>query len=300
MKERVLITGASGLLAKNLAKKLTDSGYHINYLTTSKKNISNNTFYWDYSKNYIDIEALYNVSHIIHLAGFNINNNWSAKNKKLMLDSRVQTSNLIFDKCKELNIRLQTFISASAMGYYGFNQFGIKTENSEPGNDWMAKLCVKWERAADKFKTIGARVIKLRLSLVLDNNAEILLKSCISFRFGFGVVFGNGRQPFPWIHISDVIKFIHFGMKEKKLSGVFNLTSPQNISHYDFIKAIQKTKYKNAKIIYAPGLIISLLFPKKKVLLFNEFVLSSKKATNNKYQWLYPNIEDALNDLFNL
>ena len=299
MKEKILITGASGLLAKKLGKKLLDTNYNINYLTTSKKDISNKKFYWNYSKNHIDKEALQNVDHIIHLAGLNISKNWSSKNKELMFDSRVQTSKLILNKCKELNIKPKTFISASAMGYYGFYQSGIKTEDSKPGTDWMANLCVAWERAADKFEQIGSRVIKLRLSVLIDSNSDILIKTCLSFKLGFGVVFGNGNQPFPWIHIDDVTKFIIYIIEKKNINGVFNLSSPQHISHYEFIKTLQKIKYIKSKIIYAPRFLMNLLFYRKKVLLFNEVILCTQKVKKTQFKWDYPEIGAALKQLLN-
>jgi len=101
VKEKILITGFHGSLAKYLSQILDHSKYQINYLTTKKKSCSNKIFYWDCEKNYIDPKALIKTSHIIHLAGFNISNNWSEKNKEVMFDSRVKTAELLYRECQK-------------------------------------------------------------------------------------------------------------------------------------------------------------------------------------------------------
>mgnify|MGYP001437144849 CR=1 FL=1 len=217
MKEKVLITGARGAVAKKLSYLLDEEKYSIFYLTTNKNCRKNNEFYWNLCDNKIDPLALKNVNHIIHLSGYNISHSWTSKNKKIMFDSRVKTAKLIYNECYSMNIKPQTFITASAMGYYGFESSGMKKENDTAGEDWMAQLCVEWEKTANKFKTLGVRIIKLRLSLVLDKDSGVLNKILLGYKFGVGVVFGNGTQPFPWIHIKDVTRFIIFSMKEKNI-----------------------------------------------------------------------------------
>ena len=215
MKEKVLITGSSGLIAKKLGPLLVKNNFDVYYLSSNKKNLAKKTLYWNYQKNYLDPKAIQNVDHIIHLAGFNITKPWSKKNKKIMYDSRVKTSNLLLNECKKLNIKPTSFISASAMGYYGFNNNGIKLETDKPGKDWMSKLCLDWEKAADEFKTVNSRIIKLRMSLVMDHDAEIIQKTFLGFKLGAGAVFGSGKQPFPWIHSQDIINFILLTLQKK-------------------------------------------------------------------------------------
>ena len=214
-----------------------------------------------------------------------------------MRDSRIKTSQLIYNTLVNLKTYPKTFISASAMGYYGFNQNGIKNEKEKPGTDWMAQLCVEWEDAADQFTKLGSNVIKLRLPLVLDKNAEILQKSLMSFYFGFGVVFSNGQQKFPWIHIEDVVRFIALALKNQKIKGVYNLASRDNISHYQFINTIKKVKYKYSILLYMPQVLIKFLFFKKHVLLLNNISLDTKKLQNEKFELNYPTIEKAITNL---
>lgn len=294
MKEKVLITGFTGNVAKTLAKTLDDSTYRITFLTSNPKHCSKNIFYWNTKENYIDPQSLINTKHIIHLAGFNITNRWSEKNKQKMHSSRVDTSKLIYNECKRQNIKPLSFISASAMGYYGFDSRGIKKEDDTPGNDWMAKLCVEWEKAADNFNLLDTRVVKLRLGLIMDRNSGILQKTCLGFKFKTGLIFGDGSQNFPWIDIKDVARFIVFTMKNKTIQGVFNLASPEQISYKNFIKIIRKMKFHNSLIIRIPKNLIKCLLPEKKSLLLNDTILSTDKIQNTRFKFKYPSIEECI------
>lgn len=294
MKEKVLITGFNGNVAKTLANTLDHSMYEITFLTSRQKDCSKNIFYWNTNKNYIDPEALENTAHIIHLAGFNITNSWTSKNKQKMFNSRVETSKLLYIACKKNNTKPLSFISASAMGYYGFESKGIKKENDEAGNDWMAQLCVEWEKAADNFKLIGTRVIKLRLSLIMDKNSGILQNTCLGFRFKTGLIFGDGSQSFPWIDIKDVAKFIEFTIEEKIIEGVFNLAAPEKISYKNFIKTVQKIKFKNSILLKIPKRVIEFFLPEKKSLLLNNTSLSTKKIEDTGFEFTYRTLEECI------
>jgi len=294
MKETVLITGAGGLLAKQLGALLQSQKYQIKYLSSNKKLLSKKVFYWNYKKKYIDSKALQNANHIIHLSGFSISNKWTSKNKQLMYDSRIKTSQLIYYECKKLNIKPETFISASAMGYYGFNKNDLQHETELHGQNWMGKLCFDWEKAADNFNRIESRVIKLRFSLIIDKNAEIIHKTCLGYKFGLGFIFGSGNQSFPWIHIKDVTKFILFAIKKTSIKDVFNITSPQKISHYEFVNTFKKIKYKKSILIHIPKCIINMFLRGKTALLFNNIQLSEKKMKQSGFTWNYPTIKKAL------
>jgi len=294
LKEKVLITGYHGSLAKIVSNILTSYNYEIAYLTTNKKKCANNIFYWNIENKYIEPGALINTKHIIHLAGFNIENLWTKKNKDIMFSSRVHTSKLLYSECCKLNVKIKTFISASAMGYYGFNQKGLKKEKEQAGTDWMANLCVAWENAADRFKAMGARVTKLRLALLISKNSGILARICLGFKFKLGIVFGDGSQHFPWIHIEDAAKFISQTMINKSIHGVFNVASPQHISYYHFIHTAKKIKYRNSILITISKSIINVFFPNKKFLLLNNIQLSIEKMKKVGFQWGHPTIEQAL------
>ncbi len=294
MKEKVLITGFNGNVAKTLAKRLDHSIYEITFLTSNKKDIANNIFYWDTNKNYIDPAALENVAHIIHLAGFNITNSWTSKNKQKMFNSRVETSKMLYKECEKNNIKPLSFISASAMGYYGFEAKGIKQEHDKAGNDWMARLCLEWEKAADNFQLIKTRVIKLRLSLIMDKHSGILQKTCFGFRFKTGLIFGDGSQSFPWIDIEDVAKFIEFTIQNKTVEGVFNLAAPDKITYNNFIKTVRKIKFRKSILLKIPKKLIEFFLPEKKSLLLNNTSLSTKKIESTGFTFIYNTLKECI------
>jgi len=298
VKDKVLITGFNGALAKRLDKILDKNRYELNYLTTKKNLCCKHIFYWNIHDSYIDKNALLNTKHIIHLSGFNISNAWTKKNKKIMFDSRVKASKLIYTECLTLKIKVQTFITASAMGYYGFNQSGVKKEDDQAGSDWMSELCIQWESIANKFKSMGTRISKLRFALILDKKSEIIQKTNIGFKFGFGLIFGSGKQQFEWIHIEDACRFIKLIIENNDTQGVFNVASPQSISHYDFIKTFQSIKYPKSFLLYIPKIIIQCLMPKKNVLLFNDMELCVKRMRNLGFEWKYETIDKVIREEF--
>jgi uncharacterized protein len=151
MKERIIITGYSGSLAQ-ITKELLKDDYEIIGLTSNKEKVNNKDIYfWNTSTNEIDEKALENCKHIIHLAGYPILKRWTKKNKRLMHQSRIGATNILFNTCKNLNISPKTFISASAIGIYGLNARGVKSENDKIGNDWIARMVSDWEESAQKF-----------------------------------------------------------------------------------------------------------------------------------------------------
>ena len=189
MSERVLITGYNGALAKRVAIIL-EKKFDLVFLTSNKKSVNNkNIFFWNIEEEYIDPLALKDCKHIIHLCGFNIMNRWSKKNRELMYSSRVLTANLLFKKCFELELKIESFIGASAMGYYGLNTIADVDESAENGSDWLAKLSLDWENAANQFNKIGSRIVNLRISLLMDLNSGFLKVTLLPLKIGITSIF---------------------------------------------------------------------------------------------------------------
>ena len=191
MKDRVIITGYSGSLAKIIRELLKDD-YEIIGLTSNKEKVNNKDIYfWNTSTDEIDEKALENCKHIIHLSGYPILKRWTKKNKILMQQSRIGAANLLFNKCKKLNISPVTFISASAIGIYGLNAKGIKSENDEIGTDWISRMTLDWEESAQQFNQIGSRVIQMRISLLMNKETTFLKYNLLSMKLGIGIVIGS-------------------------------------------------------------------------------------------------------------
>lgn len=294
-KEKVLITGASGSLARLVKRNLLALGYDVVTLSTNLKIVDNKSvFYWNVSEGYIDDTSIQGCSHIIHLAGYSIVKPWTTKNKKLMYESRIDAAHLLYKRCKSLNVKIKTFISASAMGYYGLDADGLKTENDLPAKDWISSMCVDWENAANQFESFGTRVVQMRISLLLTKEAGFLQPTILSMRLGMGVVFGKGNQPIEWIHIEDAAKFVSFAIQDTTVNGPYNMASSEKFNQYDFMKLIKNKVAKYALLMKLPHWFLSIVFGQRSAILVGGCALSVDKLISTNFSFNYPTLERAI------
>jgi uncharacterized protein (TIGR01777 family) len=198
MRKNVLITGGTGFIGKYLIAELLKKGYSVSILTrNSKANTDGISYFvWDVPNQKIDEEAVLNADYIIHLAGEGIvEKKWTAKRKEEIRDSRVQSAELIYSVLKKHNKRIEAFVSASGIGFYGaVNGEGICTESTLPANDFIGKVCQEWEKAADLMSGLGIRTVKIRTGMVLGKNEGVLKKLTPIFKRGLGSALGSGKQ----------------------------------------------------------------------------------------------------------
>lgn len=297
MKEIILITGANGSLSK-ATNKLLAKDYEIRYLTTNQKHVDGKSiFYWDIRNNYIDIDSLIECNHIIHLAGYPILKPWTKKNKALMYESRIHGASLLFNKCKESNIKPSTFISASAIGIYGLTAVGQKKEENQLGSDWIAKMASDWESSSEKFKQLGSRVVQMRLSLLLSNTSGFLKYNLLSMKYGVGIILGSKNNPVNWIHIDDASRFIRKAIQDNQFQGAYNLANTHPINQLQFMKTIQKRIFPYSIIITIPILLIQLLLGKKSLILNSKISVSVQKLKNTGFKWKYNTLNDVIDHL---
>jgi uncharacterized protein (TIGR01777 family) len=294
MKERIIITGYSGSLARKTTKLLKDN-YEIIGLTSNKKKVNNkDIYYWNTSTNEIDEKALENCKHIIHLSGYSILKRWTNKNKRLMHQSRVNASNLLFNKCKELNISPKTFISASAIGIYGLDARGSKSENDKIGTDWIARMASDWEESARQFKKIGSRVIQMRISLLMNKETAFLKYNLLSMRLGIGVVIGSKEKKISWIHIDDAANFIKEAITNKNYKGAYNLATTEPISQGMFIKKIKEQLFPYALIIRMPLYLLRLFLGERSQLINTDVSIDVNKLKKEGFVWKLYNFNEVL------
>ncbi len=297
-KELVLITGASGMVAQSLANLLTTNGYEIRFLSRSKK--AKNHFVWDIATDFIEVNALTDVQHIVHLAGANISEKrWTKKQKNIILESRVKSTQLLFKVIKQQNIALKTFISASAVGFYGTSKKDlIFKEDDLNGVDFLADVCKNWEEEADKFSTFkNIRVVKLRFSVVLASNEGALHKMMKPIKLGFGAVLGNGLQYIPWIHVVDLCRIILYSIENKAMKGVYNAVAPQHITNEAFTKHIAKKLDKKLWLPKAPAFVLKIILGEMATIVLNGNRVSCEKLVATGFTFQFPTIKKALDDL---
>lgn len=298
MKQTVLITGANGMLAKYIAKRL-EGIYSVRFLTRNKT--KNNEYLWDLNNDYIDPKALMGVHSIIHLAGSSIvEKRWTTKRKELILSSRVDSANLILKELKKNQVSIDSFISASAIGFYGTKSTDtIFDENSPKGNDFLSDVCDKWENETKAFKTSGIadRTAIIRIGIILAKNDGALKKIMQPIKYGLGSGIGTGKQYMPWIHIQDLVRMFKFILDDKKMIGTFNAVAPQHISNLDLTKAIAKQTNKPLLLPNIPKFFIKILFGEMATMLLDGSRISSKKITNAGFNFEYKKLNDALKAL---
>ncbi|MFA5556375.1 MAG: TIGR01777 family oxidoreductase [Flavobacteriaceae bacterium] len=298
MKEVVLITGGSGLVAKELSKKL-HSLYSVRFLTRHEKN--ENEFEWDVKKGTIDENALLGVNHIIHLAGANISEKrWSSKQKKEIISSRIESAKLLLNSLKKNNLKIDSFISASAVGYYGTKTSEkIYDETDAKGDDFLSDVTYQWEQVADLFvqDNIAKRVVKLRSGVVLSESGGALPKMISPIKFYVGAILGNGKQYMPWVHIQDICSMFEFALKNQHVSGVFNACSPTGATYKEFTKTLAHVLRKPILTVYIPSFIIKLIFGESSVILLQGSRVSPNKITKTGFVFKFTNLELALRDL---
>ena len=291
----ILITGGTGLIGKELTKKLTSKGHVVNILTRTPK--KNHEFRWNVKESFIDKDAFNNVTHIIHLAGAGITDKrWTNNRKKELINSRVKTTNLLFKKVKEYNIPIERFISASGIGYYGaVTSDKIFTEKDKPKNDFISKICVKWEDATHQFEQIDIPVTILRTGVVLSKNGGALQKMNTPL---FLSALGNGKQYMPWIHIDDLCALYIKSVEDKMFTGIFNAVAPEHQSNESFTKALGKAINKSVLPMNAPSFILKTALGEMAYILLNGSRVSAEK-TSQFYTFNFPNLQTALNNIYN-
>lgn len=298
MKEIVLITGANGLVAKELSKQL-EKEYALRFLTRKKQ--QNNEFEWNIQNGTIDESAFENISHIIHLAGANISEKrWTDDRKKELISSRVDSAGLILKTLQKNNIKLKSFISASGINYYGTKTTEkIFTENDPSGNDFLSKVVVLWEKAADDFNEQNAaeRVVKIRTAVVLSERDGALKKMIPTIKMGIGSPLGSGKQYMPWIHIKDICSIYKFALKNSTFNGAFNATAPEHTTNENLTKKIAEVLKKPLFMPNVPSFVLRLLFGELASALLEGSRASSEKIQKAGFQFEFPELKKALEDL---
>ncbi|SNR31799.1 hypothetical protein SAMN04488009_1237 [Maribacter sedimenticola] len=300
---KVLITGATGLVGSELVSQCHEKGYNVNYLTTNRNKIISKSnyqgFYWNPEKDEIDKDCLQGVSVIINLAGASISKRWTSKYKKMILDSRVNSLELLKKTLKNtFDHKVTSLVSASAIGVYPNSLSNYYSEDEQKVDDsFLGRVVEVWEEKADEFKLLGLTVAKVRIGLVMSNKGGALPQMAKPVKYFVGAAFGSGEQWQSWIHIADLARiFVHVAQYE--LEGVFNGVAPNPVTNTKLVKEIAKNLERPLVLPNIPKFIMYTVLGEMAYLLFASQRVSSKKIEEEGYVFQYANICHALADIF--
>lgn len=300
---KILITGGSGVIGQQILKQLKEKSHQIVVLSRSVQKQDGNVRYalWDPIKGEIEESALQNVDQIINLAGLNLaEGRWTDDKKQKILKSRTESISFLIRKIKELQIPIKSFVSASAIGYYGISQpETIFKEQDPPGSDFLAQVCMEWENALQPLIDMNIRVVVLRTGLVLSHNGGLLGKILPLAKNRLNTNFGNGEQIYPWIHIQDMARIYVFALEHTKMEGVYNACSAlsEQVKQKEFNSVLGEVVKKPLILPSIPAFLLKLGLGEKADMLLTGSYVSNEKLIATGFTFHFPELMPALKDL---
>jgi uncharacterized protein (TIGR01777 family) len=298
---RVVITGGSGLIGRELTRDLASSGVEVVVLSRSPESVEGLPAGavakgWDAESAQALVERIEDADAVVNLAGENIGGGrWTAARKRAIRDSRVRVTEAVAEALRLTGRRPSVLIQASAVGFYGAAGDELLTEQAPAGNDFLATVCREWEQASSVVETFGVRRVVVRTGVVLDGSGGALPRILLPFRLFLGGKIGDGRQWVPWIHIRDEIRAIRF-LLEGEAAGVFNLTTPEPVRN-DELAAKVGGALARPSVLPAPALALRLALGEMSTLLLDGQRAVPRRLLDLGFTFEFPDLEDALRDL---
>ncbi len=303
--QQILITGGTGLVGTQLTQLLLSKGYGVHIFTrnkpknTTKENIK--YFEWDTEIGTYDKNAFNNVVAIVNLAGAGVaDKRWSKERKSEILNSRVQSGNLLVKALQETTNTVTIIIQASASGWYNMEQLshtnGNQFQEDQPANtDFLGATCKAWEDSIKGVLALHKRLVTIRIGIVLSINGGMVKELAKPMNFGIIPVFGNGKQIVPWIHIDDVCGMILFAI-EKNINGIYNAASSEPVNQKTLAKQIAKVLQKKCFIAPPiPSFVLKLMLGEMSIELLKSISISNTKIKKEGYNFLYPSLVSITN-----
>jgi uncharacterized protein len=302
----ILITGGTGLIGTALTRHLVVKGHHVIILSRSTKvSDAKNVSYavWDIEKQHIDEGAISKADFIVHLAGAGVaEKRWSEARKKEIQDSRTKSSELIVTSLQRIQNNVQAIISASAIGWYGADKNNHSkgkpfTEEMPSAPGFLGETCMLWEESIKPVERLGKRLVICRFGIVLSNRGGALVEFKKPLRAGIAALLGGGKQIISWIHIEDLCRLITYAI-ENKLSGTYNAVAPEPVSNKELtLELAQRMRGRFFVPLHVPAFAIKLMLGEMSVEVLKSTTVSADKVREEGFQFLYPSIDAALNEL---
>ncbi len=290
---RIALSGANGLVGGRLAAALRARGDEVIELSRSAER---GAVAWQPSREPAPAAALEGSDTVVHLAGEPIAQRWTTRAREAIRDSRtLGTANLIAGIAAS-EVRPRVLLSASAVGYYGSRGDELLVESSAPGEDWLAEVCVEWERAAMAATPLGLRVCVLRAGIVLDRRGGALAKMLPPFRAGLGGPVAGGRQYVSWIHVDDLVGLYLAALDDDRFTGPLNAVAPEAVRNGEFAKALGRALHRPA-VTPVPAAALRMLFGDMAVIISESQNVRPKLALELGFSFAHADLDEALRNV---
>lgn len=299
----IAITGGTGFVGRHLANALSKAGNKIIIFSRSPQKQPNEDLitysYWDPMKSEIDIPQLSRINAVVNLAGTGIGDQkWTKKRKNAIFNSRVRGTSFLVQQLLENAPACNTFISASAIGFYGPDRAGVVPfkENAPAYNDFLAQTCLGWEKASELVAETMRRVI-FRFGIVLGRDGGSFPRFAQPQSFGIVPILGTGKQAISWIHIDDLVSLLQMALNDDRWNGIYNAVAPAAISNAQLMKTIAKQKGGIKIPIHVPGALLKLALGELGAEVLKSCTVSAEKIIQNGFRHQYDTIDKAVEDI---
>lgn len=294
---KILITGASGLVGKELQKSFAEKGYEM-LLASRSEPKDDKHIQWTIEEGFAEPERLEGIDVVVHLAGENVSGGirWTDEKKKAIRDSRVLGTRNVVDAISKLKKKPHTFIASSAIGFYGERGDEEVTESSAAGDNFLAGVCKEWEAESRRAEDAGIRTVLLRTGIVLSKDGGALGTMLTPFKLGVGGVVGSGKQWMSWISMDDEIAIINFAIENENIRGAVNAVAPNPVTNEEFTKTLGEVLYRPT-FIPLPEFAVSMIFGEMgDALLLASTKVLPKRLEDAGFEFKFPNLKEAVED----
>jgi uncharacterized protein (TIGR01777 family) len=296
---RVTLTGATGLIGSKLVTALKARGDEVTVLSRNpdraRAALGVEAAGWDLHGEPAPAAALAGRDAVVHLAGEKVDQRWNDDSRREIYTSREHGTKHLVEGIAAADPRPRALISSSAVGYYGKHGDEEVTEATPPGEDFLASVCVEWERRADAAAELGLRVVKIRTGVVLDPDGGALAKMLFPFKAGVGGPVAGGDQYLPWIHVEDLVGLYLRAIDDESWSGAVNGTAPTPVTNKAFSKALGRALRRPA-VMPVPAFALQLLYGDMAEIVTEGQRAVPARARELGFAWEHPELDEALQD----
>ncbi|GEP95730.1 TIGR01777 family oxidoreductase [Chitinophaga cymbidii] len=300
--DTVLITGGTGLVGRALTEMLLEKGYKVIVLSRRPRRSNHPGLryaQWDLHRKTLDTTALQEADHIVHLAGANVaEGRWTERRKQEIVDSRVQSGQLLYERLSDTPNKVRKVISASATGYYGPYKDEIFREDDPPAHDFLGTTSRAWEDSIRQTERLGKKVIVFRTGIVLSLQGGALREFYKPLKLGFATVMGDGQQWVSWIHLQDLVRLYFNAIVNDRLSGVYNAVAPNPVTNEELVMALARAaKGKSFVSVHIPAFALKLALGEMSIEVLKSVRVSSEKIQETGFLFSYPEVSGAVEQI---